>query len=120
LTLTRGLLESETELREFSAKFVFCCPGFQHSGLLVTWTVLGFHCVQLPQHELWLSWASTVLGLCLAGAEPRLLQPGYIGVMAPDMSGECVISLVLSHHSKDFKHKTNVTAWLQLRVLFGK
>ena len=44
LTLTRGLLESETELREFSAKFVFCCPGYQHSGLLVTWTALGFHC----------------------------------------------------------------------------
>ena len=28
--LTGGLLESETGLRELSAEFVFCCPGFQH------------------------------------------------------------------------------------------
>ena len=36
------------------------------------------------------------------------------------MSGECVISSVLSHHSKDLKWRTSVTAQLQLRVLFGK
>ena len=32
LTLTGGLLESETGLRELSAEFVFHCPGFQHNG----------------------------------------------------------------------------------------
>ena len=31
-----------------------------------------------------------------------------------------VIYSVLSHHSKDLKQQTNVTAWLQLRVLFSK
>ena len=38
----------------------------------------------------------------------------YVGV------GECVISLVLSHCSKDSKWWTSVTARLQLRALFGK
>ena len=32
LTLTRGLLGSETGPRELPAEFVFCCPGFQHNG----------------------------------------------------------------------------------------
>ena len=36
------------------------------------------------------------------------------------MSGECVISSVLSHCNKDLKRWTSVTASLQLRVLFGK
>ena len=36
------------------------------------------------------------------------------------MSGECVISSVLSDHSKDLKWRASVTAQLQLRVLFGK
>ena len=36
------------------------------------------------------------------------------------LSGECVISSVLSHHCKDLKRWTNVTAELQLRVLSGK
>ena len=27
-TVTRGLLESETEPHELSAEFVFCCPSF--------------------------------------------------------------------------------------------
>ena len=36
------------------------------------------------------------------------------------LSGKCEISLVLSCCSKDLKQKTSVTAWLQLRVLFGK
>ena len=54
---------------------VFCCPGFQHAGLLVTSPVLGFLRIQLPLQEL-SSWASAVLGLCLVGAELRLFQPG--------------------------------------------
>ena len=41
-TLTGGLLESETEPRELSAESVFCCPGFQLHGLLVTSPALGF------------------------------------------------------------------------------
>ena len=32
LTLTRGLLGSETGPHELSAEFVFRCPGFQHDG----------------------------------------------------------------------------------------
>ena len=36
------------------------------------------------------------------------------------MSGECVISLVLSFHNKDLKWWTSVTDWLQLRILFGE
>ena len=48
---------------------------------------------------------SAVLGLHLTGAEPRLFQPGEIQVTTQDMSGECVISLVLSRHSKDLKQR---------------
>ena len=54
---SKDLLESETELRELSAEFVFRCPSFQHAGLLVTSPALGFLCVQLPPCELSLSWA---------------------------------------------------------------
>ena len=34
--------------------------------------------------------------------------------------GECIISQVLSYHTKDLKWRTSVTAQLQLWVLFGK
>ena len=69
---------------------LFCCPCYQHAGLLVTSTVLGFLRVQFPPCALLPSWASAVFGLCLTGPELRLFQPGYIRDMAPDMSGECV------------------------------
>ena len=37
-----------------------------------------------------------------------------------DVSGECVISLVLSHCSKDLKWGTSVTAWFQFKLIFAK
>ena len=77
-TLTGGLLESETEPREVSAEFFFCCPSFQHYGLLVTSPVLDFLRFLLLVWELSQSWAPAVLGLLLAGATPRLFQPRYI------------------------------------------
>ena len=92
----------------------FCCPCFQHARLLVTSTVLGFHYFELSQYEF-----SSVLGLCLMGAKPRLLQPGYIPIIAPDMSGECEISSVLSHHNKTLNDGPQLSL-LQLRVLFKK
>ena len=49
LTLTGGLLGSETELCELSAEFVFHCPGFQHDGPS---PALGFLCVLLLPREL--------------------------------------------------------------------
>ena len=98
------------------AEFLFCCPGFQHAGLLVTSTALGFLCLQCPPHELSPSWASAVLGLRLAG-EFRLFQPGYIQGPAPDMSRKCVISSVPSCHSKDLKWQTSITARLQLSFI---
>ena len=69
-------MESETEPRELSAEFVFCCPSFPHAGLLVTSPVLGFLCMLLPPRELLLSRASAGLGLHLVGAKLRLFQPG--------------------------------------------
>ena len=36
------------------------------------------------------------------------------------LSGECVISSVLSHHNKYLRQRTSVTAQLQLRILFSK
>ena len=86
-------------------------------GLLVSSTALGFLCVQLSPRELSPSWALAVLGLRLVGTKPRLFQPGYIPVTASDMSGECVISLVLSHCSKNLKWQTSVTAQLQLSFI---
>ena len=69
----------------------FCCPHFQHAGLPVTSPVLGFHCFQLLQYEF-----SAVLCLCLMGAKPGLLQPGYIQVMAQqrfEMVDQCYSSI---------------------------
>ena len=66
--LTGGLLESETEPRELSAEFIFCCLGFQHAGLLVTFPALDFLLGQLPPWELSLNWAPAVLGLHLGGS----------------------------------------------------
>jgi len=51
-----------------------------------------------------------MLGLCLAGAELRLFQPGYIQVTAPDILGECIISSVLYCSSKDLKQQTSVNS----------
>ena len=61
----------------------FCCPAFQYVGLLLTSTVLGFLCFQLPPWELSRSWASAVLGLCIMGAKPRFFQSGKVQEMAP-------------------------------------
>ena len=48
LTLTSGLLGSETGPRELSAEFVFRCPGFQHDGP----SHAGFLCLPLLAWEL--------------------------------------------------------------------
>ena len=42
------------------------------------------------------------------------------GGLGGQVSGDCVICLVLSYGSKDLKWHTSVTVQLQLRVLFGK
>ena len=71
-------MESETELRELSAEFVFLfrCPGLQHDGPLVSSLALGFLRIPLLPRELSLSWAPAVLGFLLAGPTPWLFQPG--------------------------------------------
>ena len=88
-----------------------------HTARMFPSTVLGSLCVQLPPHELLLSWATVVLGLSLTGAELRLFQPGWIWVTAPEMSGECVISSVLSCCNKSLKQWTDQC---YSSVLFGK
>ena len=95
----------------------FSCPGFQHAGLLVTSIIMGFLLIPLPPRELSPSWNFTVLGLHFVGAELRLFQPSKIWEMTPYMSGECVISPVLSRHSKDLKWGTD---HCYSSVLFGK
>ena len=75
--LTGGFLESETELRELSAKLVLAVLLPSTLGFLS----LPLHWIffEFSFHHGWAlspSWASAVLGLCLAGAEPRLFQPG--------------------------------------------
>ena len=69
-------MESETELRELSAEFIFLCPSFQHDGPLVSSLELRFLPVVLLLWELLLSWAPSVLGLHLPGATRRFFQPG--------------------------------------------
>ena len=68
-TLTGGLLESEAELRELSAEFVFRCPGFQHDGPS---TAPGFLRVLLLLRDL--RWVGLLLRL--ASSAWRLFQPG--------------------------------------------
>ena len=104
-----------------------CCPGFQHIRLFVTSTALGFLCILLPPCELSLSRASAMLGPTLWGpphgaTQTKIvsarLNPRPVGFKAPDMLRECVIFLVLSHHSKDLKWRTCVTALLQLSFIW--
>ena len=75
-TLTGGLLESETELCELSAEFIFRCPSFQHDGPLVSSLELRFLHALLLLWEISLIWAPAVVGLHLAGAARRFFQPG--------------------------------------------
>ena len=69
-SLTRGLLESEAELRELSAEFVFHSPGLQHDGPLGTSLALDFLRFS----------ASTMggfaeLGSCCAWPLPQVMAP---------------------------------------------
>ena len=87
-TLTRGLLECETELPELSAEFVVCCPSFQHTGLLVTSPALGFLPILLPLQDI--SWPPPCRS-CTKVVSASL-NPSH----TPQILGKCVISLVLS------------------------
>ena len=106
----KDFLESEPGPCELSAECVFAALvssalGFVSLPLHWASSVFSFHIQLLP------NWDSAVLGLCLTkGAKTRLLQPGYIRALAPDMSRESVISLVMSHCSKYKKLWTSVTA----------
>ena len=99
-----------------------CCPTFQNAGLLVIFTVLGFLRIQLPPWELSPSRPAAVLGLHLTG----LSRGSFSWIISESRHQisqwhqECVISSVLSHHCKDLKRRTSVTARWQLRVLFCK
>ena len=66
--LTGDLSESETEVLELSAEFVFAVLVSRMLGFFATSPALGLLLIQLPQPELLSSWASAVLGLCLTGA----------------------------------------------------
>ena len=101
-TLTGGLLESEAELHELSADFIFLCPGFQHDGLLVTSLALGFlrfYQGSFPQVGFLLCLASSLLGPC---------RRCFNQVKPESWHHRCqvsVIPLVLSHHNKDLKRR---------------
>ena len=77
------------------------------------WATREAHHVSFCQLGLLLSLASTFLGL----SQSYFSQ---VRSKSQHMSGECVISLVLSCCNKNLKWRTSVTAWLQLRVLFSK
>ena len=74
----------------------FCCLSFQHTGLLVTSTVLGILRVHLPPLELLPSWVSAVLGLCLAG--------GGVGVGQAEVVS---VRLSLSHSTRNVRGMCN-------------
>ena len=79
MTLTGGLLESETGPRELSAEFVVRCPGFQYDGPS---PALGFF-PSASSAGASLGWAPVVLGLFHAGVVSARLYPshGTIDVM---------------------------------------
>ena len=97
--LTRGLLESETELHELSAEFVFVVPVS---------STLGFSLLPLCWVSTTLSFHSMSFLLCLASAWWGPSQGCFSQVTSR------------SWDSKDLKWWTSVTAWLQVRVLFKK
>ena len=69
LTLTRGLLGSETGPRELSAEFVFHCPGFQHDGPSPALDFLRILPLPRELHRVGLL-------MCLASSVRGLFQPG--------------------------------------------
>ena len=88
---------------------LFLLPRFPARWASCHFPCTGFPFVQLPPHELSPSGASAGLGLRLAGAKPRLFQPGHIPVTAPDICWGSIISSVLSCRSKDLKWWASVT-----------
>ena len=95
-------MESETELHELSAEFIFLCPSFQHDGPLVSSLELRFLPVLLLLWELLLSWAPAVLGLHLPGARRGSFSQGKSESWHHRYQVS-VCSSVLSHHNKDLK-----------------
>ena len=98
----------------------FCCTGFQHARLLVPSTVLCF--LQFSFQSV--SCLRVGLLLCLVSTS---LEPSWdsfsqvtSGSWQPVMSGECVISSVLSCYSKDLKRRSSVFLllfWLGFMVM---
>ena len=84
IALTRQTLVGKPEVfwnlklscMSFLLSLSFAVPVFQHAGPLATSPVLSFLHLHLPPWEFSPSWAPAVFGLLLAGATPRLLQPG--------------------------------------------
>ena len=73
-TLTRGLLESETEPRELSAEFVFPCPSWMgFLSLPLRWVFFAFRLHRGRYRELGSGFAWPPP----CGAAPGLFQPGY-------------------------------------------
>ena len=101
----RGLLESETELRELSAELGFQCSSFQHAGLLVPSPGVGFLSVQLPPWELSLSWAPAVLWLPPCRGQAKVVSSRLSARNSTINVEGCVISSVLSRCNKNWKQR---------------
>ena len=89
---------------------------------LTCWASCHFHCTGFSLHSASTVWAFAKLGFCYVQSLPHWGRAEVVSarlnrVAAPDMLGKCVVSLVLSHSSKDLKQQTSVTAKLQLSFI---
>ena len=105
------------------------CVSFLPSLFLLSqfpgcWASSHFHCTGFSLHSASTTWAFGQVGLLLCSVSPphwgraEVVSARLNWVAAPDMLVECVISLVLSHGSKDLKQQTSVTAKWQLSFIW--
>ena len=91
-------------LSRFAAVPVSSTLAFLSLPLRRVFLAFSFHCRSFRRG------APAVFGLRFARATLGWFQPGQMREMAPYMSGECVISSVLSRHNKNLKRQTRVSA----------
>ena len=86
------------------------------------WASCHFHCTGFPLCSASTTWAFAKLGFCCAWFPPCWAWAEVVSArLNPShgtRSGECVVSSVLSCHSKDLKWQTSVTALLQLSFIW--
>ena len=96
---------------------LFCCPGFQHAGLLVTSLELGFLCIELSPWELLASWTSVTWLLPHRGQLEIVSARLNLRNITIDTVGVCDLLGSVSLQQK-FEVMDRPVLWLHVTVQF--